>query len=79
MTTSRVVLEPAFVLHSRAYRDSSLLVELLTMRFGRLTVIARGVRNRKSRIIGSLALFSPLLVSFSGKTDLQTLQQVEYL
>ena len=71
---NRVILEPAFVLHSRPYRDTSLLVELLTAQYGRLTVIARGARSSRSHI---LTLFSPLLVSFSGKTDLQTLQQVE--
>ncbi|EKE00652.1 MAG: hypothetical protein ACD_21C00298G0006 [uncultured bacterium] len=39
--------------------------------------MARGVRSARSRSYGLLAPFSPLLVSFSGKTDLQTLQQVE--
>jgi DNA repair protein RecO len=77
MTTVRITLQPAFVLHSRPYRDTSLLVELLTEQHGRLTVVARGVRSRRSQSHGLLALFSPLLVSFSGKTDLQTLQQVE--
>ena len=73
----KVVLQPAFVLHSRAYRDTSLLVELLTMQYGRLTVVARGVRSMKSRLQGILMPFLPLLVSFSGKTDLRTLQQAE--
>lgn len=74
---TRIVLQPAFVLHARPYSDTSLLVELLTAEYGRLTVLARGVRNQRSRLHGLLAPFSPLLVSFSGKTDLQTLQQVE--
>lgn len=73
----RTVLQPAFVLHARPYRDTSLLVELLTAERGRLTVLARGVRNQRSRFNGLLVPFSPLLVSFSGKTDLQVLRQVE--
>jgi DNA repair protein RecO (recombination protein O) len=77
MNSTRIVLQPAFVLHSRPYRDTSLLVELLTAQYGRLTVIARGVRSARSRVYGLLAPFSPLLISFSGKTDLQTLQKVE--
>ena len=77
MNIIKVVLQPAFVLHSRAYRDTSLLVELLTMQYGRLTVVARGVRSMKSRLQGILMPFLPLLVSFSGKTDLRTLQQAE--
>lgn len=77
MSASRVVLQPAFVLHSRPYRDTSFLVELLTREYGRLTVLARGVRSQRSKLYGLLVPFSPLLVSFSGKTDLQTLQHVE--
>ncbi|HBY56072.1 MAG TPA: DNA repair protein RecO [Coxiellaceae bacterium] len=77
MNITKVVLQPAFVLHSRAYRDTSLLVELLTLQYGRLTVVARGVRSMKSRLQGILMPFLPLLVSFSGKTDLRTLQQAE--
>lgn len=75
--SKRVVLQPAFVLHTRPYRDTSLLVELLTSQSGRLTVLARGVRSMRSRAYGLLRLFSPLLVSFSGKSDLQNLNQVE--
>ena len=77
MSIKRVVLQPAFVLYTRPYRDTSLLVELLTRQSGRLTVLARGVRSMRSRAYGLLRLFSPLLVSFSGKSDLQNLNQVE--
>ena len=77
MTANKVNLQPAFVLHSRPYRDTSLLVDLLTMNFGRLTVVARGARSAKSKIRGILSPFLPLLVSFSGKNELRTLQQAE--
>ena len=77
MSTNRIVLQPAFVLHSRPYRDTSFLVELLTLEFGRLTVVARGARSPRSKSYGMLVPFLPLLVSFSGKNDLQTLQHVE--
>jgi DNA repair protein RecO (recombination protein O) len=75
--TVRAMLQSAFVLHSRPYRDTSLLVELLTAEYGCLTILARGVRSQRSRFHGLLAPFLPLLVSFSGKSDLQVLQQVE--
>ncbi len=77
MTIDKATLQSAFVLHSRPYRDSSLLVDLLTLNFGRLTVVARGARNFKSRLRGILSPFLPLLVSFSGKSELRTLQQAE--
>ena len=74
---SRVMLEPAFVLHSRPYQNSSLIVELFTLRFGRMTVIARSARGPRSRYQGKLQLFSPLLVSWSGRSDLKCLGEME--
>lgn len=77
MNTIKIVLQPAFVLHSRKYRDTSALVELFTMNHGRLTVVARGVCGIKSKLRGVLTPFLPLVVSFRGKTDLRSLQQAE--
>lgn len=77
MNAHKIMLQPAFVLHSRPYRDTSLLVDLLTMQYGRLTVVARGARSMKSPLRGILSPFLPLLVSYSGKNDLRTLQQAE--
>lgn len=39
--------EPAFVLHARAWRETSLLVEVLTAHHGRIGLVARGVRGAK--------------------------------
>lgn len=39
--------EHAFVLHARAYRETSLLVEVLTAGHGRLGLLARGVQGPK--------------------------------
>lgn len=73
----RILLQPAYVLHRRSYRESSFLVELFTCEQGRLTVIARGVRKAKSSSQGLLQPFVPLLVSCSGNGELMTLSQVE--
>lgn len=75
--TSRVILQPALVLHTRAFRDTSLLVDLLTAQHGRLTVLARGARGARSKLRGILSPFVPLVVSWSGKTDLPTVTKVE--
>lgn len=37
--------QPAFVLHSRSYRETSLLLTLFTPEFGKLNAVARGVRG----------------------------------
>jgi len=73
----RVLLQPAYVLHRRSYRETSFLIELFTQNYGRFTVIARGARKNKSSAQGLLQPFIPLLVSWSGKGELMTLTQVE--
>lgn len=43
----RIAGEPAFVLHARPWRETSLLVEVLTANHGRLGLVARGVRSAR--------------------------------
>jgi DNA repair protein RecO (recombination protein O) len=74
---ARIILQPAFVLHTRPFRDTSLLVDLFTPQCGRVRTIARGVRSAKSKSRGLLLPFVPLLTSWSGKTDLMILGKVE--
>lgn len=71
----RVKLQPAFVLHSRPYRDSSQILDVLTAEYGRIALVAKG--SRRSRRGGSagaiLQPFIPLLVSFSGRSEMKNL------
>ncbi|WP_334078502.1 DNA repair protein RecO [Microbulbifer sp. M83] len=69
--------QPAYILHSRAYRDTSLILELLTPDEGRISCVARGARRDKQRRQQSLQPFAPLLVSLLGRGSLKTLGQVE--
>lgn len=73
----RVDLQPAYILHSRPYRDTSLLVDLLTPDFGRVTAIARGVRKTKTPKRQLLNPFSRLLVCWQGKSDMKLLTSFE--
>ncbi len=72
-----VALQPAFVLHRRPYRETSLLVELFTQDYGRVAVVARGIRKARSRSAALLQPFMPLLVSWYGRGELHGLSQVE--
>jgi DNA repair protein RecO (recombination protein O) len=74
---ARVVLQPAFVLHTRAFRDTSLIVDFFTLKYGRISCLARGAKSSKSKLRGLLLPFVPLLVSWSGKSDLVTLSKIE--
>ncbi|NIR62124.1 MAG: DNA repair protein RecO [Gammaproteobacteria bacterium] len=73
----RVALQPAYVLHQRPFRNTSLLLELLTPGHGRVGLVARGVRTQRSRLRPLLQAFRPLLVSWSGRGELGTLTGVE--
>lgn len=75
----RVKLQPTYILHTRPYRDNSQLLEVFTAEYGRLSLVGRG-RHRRARggsTAALLQLFTPLLVSFGGKSELKTLSAVE--
>jgi DNA repair protein RecO (recombination protein O) len=69
----------AWLLHSRPFRESSLLVDFLTRERGRCTAVARGVKSPRSHRRGLLQPFVPLQVSLSGRSELQTMGNVEAL
>ncbi|MBS0589855.1 MAG: DNA repair protein RecO [Proteobacteria bacterium] len=74
----RIDGQPAYILHARAYRETSLLIECLTLGHGRIGLVARGIRRERSRI--PRALLQPLLpvqLGWSGHGELATLTQVE--
>lgn len=73
----RIILEPAFILHTRHYRETSLLLDILTLKHGRISVIAHAAKGNKSRFRGLLQLFMPVLINCSGKGELLTLGHVE--
>lgn len=77
MANYRVLMQPAYLLHQRSYRDSSALLELFTPEFGRVGVIAKGVKSAKSRWRGVLQPFQPLLVSWNQRGELGTLTAAE--
>lgn len=67
----------AWVVHRRPYRDTSLLLELLTHDHGRIGAVARGARAQRSRWRGVLEPFQPILVSWQGRGELLTLTGAE--
>jgi DNA repair protein RecO (recombination protein O) len=70
--------QPAFVLHTRPYRETSLLVEIFARASGRLVLVARGARRPRSPVRGVLLPFQPLMLSWFGKSELRTLKAAEW-
>lgn len=75
----RVELQPAWLLHSRPFRDTSQLLDFLTRDHGRVSMVAKGIRRPGSRLRGIVQMFMPLQISFTGQRDLKTLTQAELL
>ena len=73
----KVLLQPCYVLHMRAYRDTSLLLELFSLEHGRISAVARSARGPKSRFKGILQQFVPLLLSWQGRAELMNLSGAE--
>ncbi|AOY88518.1 DNA repair protein RecO [Marinobacter salinus] len=69
--------EPAYVIHRRPWRETSLMVDVFTLNRGRMTVIARGANSAKSPLKAQLQPFQPLMLDWSGRGDLKTLTHVD--
>ncbi len=79
MTRRRTEHEPAFVLHSYPYKETSLIVEAFTRHRGRVGLLARGARRPRSAMRGNLLAFHPLRLSWSASAELGTLLAVEWV
>lgn len=73
----KVDLQPAYVLHTRDYRDTSLLVDFLSLDYGIVRAVARGVRGKRSGRRALLQSLQPILISFAGKGELKSLSHFE--
>ncbi len=70
--------QPAFVLHSYPFRETSLILEAFSRNCGRVALVARGARRPRSALRGVLLAFQPLLLSWAGKSELRTLYKAEW-
>lgn len=71
--------EPSFVLSAQPWKETSLIAELFTQRYGRVTVVVRGAKRVSSRFRGLINPFVPLLTSFSGSGDIKNLTDARWL
>src|SRR5260221_12656378 len=76
--TDRRDARAAFVLHTYAYRETSLIVETFTADYGRVAMVARGAKRPRSETRGLLQAFQPLMLSWAGGGELKTLLKAEW-
>ncbi len=76
---TRITDEPAFVLHSIPYKETSLILDVFTRSHGRMALIAKGAKRPHSVLRPVLQRFQPLTVSWSGKSELRTMTKAEWI
>ena len=74
---SRVQLQPAYVLFSRPFQNTSLMLDFFTIDYGRIRAIAKGARRQSSKYRSILQPFHPLLIGYTGRGEVKTLGHVE--
>ena len=77
-TDARVNNEPGFILHTYPFKETSVVAEVFTRSHGRVALIARGARRPTSALRGLMQPFTPLLLSWFGKSELKTLHAAEW-
>lgn len=73
----RVALAEAVVLHRRAYRETSLLVEAFSADHGRVRLLAKGAQRGRAPLARWLQPFIPLRLSWSGRGELPVVTGAE--
>jgi DNA repair protein RecO (recombination protein O) len=74
---SRVWLEDAVILHRRAYRETSLLLDAFSVNSGRLRLLAKGVKRGRTARSHLLQPFVRLRLSWSGRGELPIMAAAE--
>jgi DNA repair protein RecO (recombination protein O) len=72
---TRISDQSAFILHRRDYKESSLILEIFSEQFGRVSVLAQSARKRRDA--SHFQICNRLLIGWTGRSELKTLTQIE--
>jgi len=79
VATKRISDEPAYVLHRYDWSESSLILEVFTRHYGRIALVAKGVKRPSSSFRPILLPLQPLHVAFGGDAEIRTLKGAEWM
>ena len=74
----RVHDEPAYVLHSHDWSESSLILEVFSRLHGRVVLVAKGVKRPTSQFRPVLLPLQPLRLSWGGDAEVRTLKAAHW-
>ena len=69
--------EPCFLLHARSFGDTSIIADVFSESSGKISIMAKGAKNPKSKFFGHLLPFSELKIMLTGKSEMKTLTQID--
>ena len=75
----RVREEPAFVLTTHPWKESSVIAECFTQRHGRQVLAVRGAKRPGGQFRGLINPFCPLLINYSGAGEVKNLTAAKWL
>lgn len=75
--THRVQDTTGYLLHATAWRETSLILQLLTHEHGVVALVAKGAKRPHSVLRPVLSAFQPLNVSWSGSGEIKTLTRAD--
>lgn len=73
----RVQDTTGYLLHSTAWRETSLIIQLFTRQYGVVALVAKGAKRPHSVLRPVLSAFQPLSVSWSGAGEVKTLTRAD--
>ncbi len=75
----RVNEQFGYILRSWSWSETSLVLDVLTQDYGRVFLVAKGAKRRTCAYRSYLIPFCPLRFSWSGKTEVKQLRDVQWM
>jgi DNA repair protein RecO (recombination protein O) len=73
----RITDTPGYMLHSSAWRETSLVIQAFSREHGCLALVAKGAKRPYSTLRPVLSTFQPLSLSWTGGGEVKTLTRAE--
>lgn len=75
---SRYTESIGYIIHQRKFKDNSLILEFFSKDYGKIQLIAKGIKKNK-QLVSQVQYFTQLKVQFFGKSHLKTLSSINIL
>lgn len=67
-----------YIIHTRPFKNTSLIIELFSLEFGKIQLIGKGIKKNKN-YKSQIQYFNRVKVQFFGKSNLKTLSSINVI